>query len=60
MQLKTSQGSAGGKGLCGGQTKWFPTIEVGEDRFPHPYPMGELENLVKRHRGSLELFCKLG
>ncbi|HHU43420.1 MAG: M14 family zinc carboxypeptidase [Bacillota bacterium] len=61
-ELKTSQGSAGGlKDYAVDKLNKFSiTIEVGEDRFPHPYPMGELENLVKRHRGSLELFCKLG
>lgn len=31
------------------------TIEVGKDRFPHPYPVSELDNLIKQHEGVIEL-----
>ncbi|HOK82016.1 MAG: hypothetical protein GX095_06265 [Clostridiales bacterium] len=32
------------------------TIEVGEDRFPHPYPENELPALIEKHKGILKLF----
>ncbi|MDD3946620.1 MAG: M14 family zinc carboxypeptidase [Clostridia bacterium] len=31
------------------------TVEVGEDRFPHPYPVSELPNLVARHKDIFRL-----
>ena len=56
------------KNSCGGLKDYFVkemngfgiTIEVGKNKFSHPYPMNELENLVKLHNGSLELFCNIG
>ncbi len=36
------------------------TIEVGEDRFSHPYPLSELDNLIKKHTGSIELLAQMG
>lgn len=31
------------------------TVEVGEDRFPHPYPPSELKNLIKKHKDLFRL-----
>lgn len=60
-QLKTSIGSAGGlKDYCVTKGTFALTIEVGEDRFPHPYPMKELPKLIQKHTGSLELFSSIG
>ncbi|HHT83839.1 MAG: M14 family zinc carboxypeptidase [Christensenellales bacterium] len=61
-RLKTSDNSAGGlKDYVVKQLKGYAlTIEVGEDRFEHPYPMEELSALLKKHKGSLELFCDIG
>jgi g-D-glutamyl-meso-diaminopimelate peptidase len=60
-QLKTSAGSAGGlKDYCVLKGIFALTIEVGEDRFSHPYPMKELPKLIKKHTGSLELFNSIG
>lgn len=60
-QLKTSIGSAGGlKDYCVTKGTFALTIEVGEDRFPHPYPMKELPKLMQKHTGSLELFGSIG
>lgn len=60
-QLKTSIGSAGGlKDYCVSKGTFALTIEVGEDRYPHPYPMKELPKLVQKHTGSLELFGSIG
>lgn len=36
------------------------TVEIGEDRFPHPYPVEELDNLIKKHSGSIELLAQMG
>lgn len=59
--LKTSVGSAGGlKDYCVTKGTFALTIEVGEDRFPHPYPMKELPKLIQKHTGSLELFGSIG
>ncbi|MDD4315870.1 MAG: M14 family zinc carboxypeptidase [Clostridia bacterium] len=59
--LKTSVGSAGGlKDYCVRCGTFGLTIEVGEDRFPHPYPMKELPRLINKHKGSLELFSTIG
>jgi g-D-glutamyl-meso-diaminopimelate peptidase len=52
------------EGSCGGLKDYFVlkykkpalTIEVGEDRFAHPYPLSELPALCKLHEGTLELF----
>ncbi len=61
-QLKMSDNSAGGLKdyVVKCMKKYAITIEVGEDKFNHPYPMSELGTLITRHSGSLELFCKLG
>lgn len=61
-ELKTSENSAGGlKDYVVKQMKKYAiTIEVGEDRFNHPYPLEELSNLYQKHVGSLELFCDIG
>lgn len=32
------------------------TVEVGEDRFPHPYPESELPNLIERHKDIFRLY----
>ncbi len=36
------------------------TVEIGEDKFPHPYPKSELNNLVKKHEGSIKLLYDNG
>ncbi len=61
-QLKMSDNSAGGLKdyVVQQMNKYAITIEVGEDRFNHPYPLSELDNLLQKHQGSLELFCKIG
>lgn len=61
-QLKTSDNSAGGLKdyVVDKLKKYAITIEVGEDRFSHPYPLCELDNLLEKHRNSLELFCEIG
>lgn len=60
--LKTSDNSAGGLKdyVIKVLHKFALTIEVGEDRFSHPYPMLELPKLIDLHKGSLELFCNIG
>ena len=35
------------------------TIEVGSDKFPHPYPMSELDSLVLRHQGIIEYYTRI-
>jgi g-D-glutamyl-meso-diaminopimelate peptidase len=35
------------------------TIEVGEDRFPHPYPVSELPVLIKKHKDIFALFGEI-
>ena len=55
------------RGSAGGLKDYFTlkygrlglTIEVGSDSFSHPYPLGELDNLYARHKGSLELACEI-
>lgn len=61
-ELKTSDNSAGGLKdyIVKELHKFALTIEVGEDRFSHPYPMVELPTLIQKHKGSLELFCDIG
>jgi len=60
--LKKSDNSAGG--IKDFYAKNFLglglTIEVGEDRFSHPYPLSELSTLVKKHDGTLELYAEIG
>ena len=36
------------------------TAEVGEDVFGHPYPVDRLEDLEKKHEGSVKLLASLG
>lgn len=36
------------------------TVEVGEEKYGHPYPESELEKLVKKHSGSIKLLTELG
>ena len=57
--LKESHGSAGGlKDYFTLKYKRLGlTIEVGKDKFNHPYPMSELPQLIKQHSNSLELMC---
>jgi len=59
--LKESRGSAGG--LKDYFTLMYKrlglTIEVGSDSLPHPYPMGQLDNLYAQHKGSLELAVEI-
>lgn len=61
-ELTRSEGSAGGlKDYYALNYRGLGiTVEVGEDRFPHPYPESELPNLLKKHTGSIELLCKMG
>lgn len=49
----------------GGYKDWYAlryplgtalTVEVGQDDYPHPFPYGELSNLIDRHR-SVALFA---
>lgn len=35
------------------------TIEVGEDKFPHPYPEEEYGNLLKKHDGIFNLYTEI-
>jgi len=60
--LKTSKGSAGGLKdywtMMSGRLGL--TIEVGNDRFPHPYPLSELGSLVEKHKKSIELIANMG
>lgn len=56
------------KSSAGGMKDYFDTIssglgltvEIGEDKFPHPYPKSELVNLVKKHEGSIKLLYDNG
>lgn len=56
------------KNSAGGMKDYFDlkssglglTVEVGSDKFPHPYPIEELGNLIKRHAGSLEVIYDNG
>lgn len=61
-ELTRSEGSAGGlKDYYALNYRGLGiTVEVGEDRFSHPYPESELPNLLKKHTGSIELLCKMG
>lgn len=34
------------------------TVEVGEDKFPHPYPKEEYGNLLKKHVGIFDLYAE--
>jgi len=59
--LKETPGSAGGL-----KDYWIEktgrmglTIEVGEDKFPHPYPEAELPALIKKHKDILSLFGEI-
>lgn len=36
------------------------TVEVGEDRFSHPYPEKELPKLIKKHKRSLKILYENG
>ena len=61
-ELKTSAGSAGGikDFYCKNYKGLGLTVEVGEDRFDHPYPVSELPNLIKKHTGTIELLIEAG
>jgi g-D-glutamyl-meso-diaminopimelate peptidase len=61
-ELTKSEGSAGGlKDYYALKYKGLGiTVEVGEDRFSHPYPLSELDNLIKKHTGSIELLAQMG
>lgn len=60
--LKRSENS------CGGLKDYYAlnfsglglTVEIGEDRFPHPYPISELDNLINKHANSIDLLCQIG
>ena len=51
------------KGSCGGLKDYYDTIsdglgltvELGEDRYPHPYPYTEIPRLVERLKASMEI-----
>jgi g-D-glutamyl-meso-diaminopimelate peptidase len=60
--LKKIENSAGGLKdfYAQGYAGLGLTIEVGEDRFSHPYPAEQIPALIKRHRGSIELMLKIG
>lgn len=34
------------------------TVEVGEDKYPHPYPMSEYGKIKEKHRGILDLYAQ--
>jgi g-D-glutamyl-meso-diaminopimelate peptidase len=61
-ELTRSEGSAGGlKDYYALKYQGLGiTVEIGEDRFPHPYPLDELDNLIKKHTGSIELLAQMG
>lgn len=61
-ELTRSEGSAGGlKDYYALNYKGLGiTVEVGEDKYPHPYPVSELNNLIKKHLGSIELLAQMG
>lgn len=61
-ELTRSEGSAGGlKDYYALNYKGLGlTVEVGEDKYPHPYPISELDNLIKKHTGSIELLAQMG
>lgn len=61
-ELTRSEGSAGGlKDYYALNYKGLGlTVEVGEDRFSHPYPLCELDNLIEKHLGSIELLAHIG
>jgi g-D-glutamyl-meso-diaminopimelate peptidase len=56
------------EGSCGGLKDYYAlnykglglTVEVGENKYPHPYPLEQLDTLIKRHSGSIELLAKTG
>lgn len=56
------------EGSCGGLKDYYAlnyeglglTVEVGEDKYPHPYPMHQLGALIEKHTGSLELLARTG
>lgn len=60
-ELKQSVGS------CGGLKDYYTliykrlglTIEIGNDRFSHPFPLSELDNIISQHKDSLELIVKI-
>lgn len=35
------------------------TVEVGEDKYPHPYPEERLPELIIRHRGIFDLYAEI-
>ena len=55
-------------GSAGGLKDYFDTIcpglgltvEVGEDKFDHPYPLTELDNLISKHLDSVEILYENG
>lgn len=61
-ELTRSEGSAGGlKDYYALNYKGLGiTVEIGEDKYPHPYPVSELDNLIKKHLGSIELLAQMG
>ena len=61
-ELQYAYGSAGGLKdyfdvVCDGLGL---TVEVGEDRFPHPYPMTEIDRLIDKHKGSVDILYENG
>lgn len=36
------------------------TVEIGEEKYGHPYPEDKLDLLINKHKGSIRLLCKLG
>lgn len=53
---------------CGGLKDFYAlyykglgiTIEIGNDKFSHPYPIEELPNLYKQHSNSWHLYAEIG
>ncbi|HKL73992.1 MAG TPA: M14 family zinc carboxypeptidase [Clostridia bacterium] len=61
-ELTRSEGSAGGlKDYYSLNYNGLGlTVEIGEDQLPHPYPLSELNNLITKHTGSIELLAEMG
>lgn len=61
-RLSTAAGSAGGlKDYYDLSANGLGlTIEVGEDKYPHPYPLEKLPDLIEKHSESLEIIYDNG
>lgn len=53
---------------CGGLKDYYSlnygglglTVEIGDEKYGHPYPVEKLGLITAKHRGSLKLLCGLG